>query len=254
MNLQKCPNNHYYDADKFVTCPHCGGGAGVQQSFGAPDDDRTVPVNGAGIGFVAVDTTVPLGGGSSFAAPVDATIPLTPAAGGFNSPVSTPDVTLPITPAAGGFNSPVNVQDNTLPLTHPNGFGDLLDDDKTVPFNVNKAIAKDVVPSVGWLVCVKGLHTGKDFRLVAGNNRIGRGEGMDIRLAGEETVSRENHATVVFEPRMNKFFALPGASRSLAYVNDSVLLTKVELKKNDKIEVGDAVLMLIPCCDDSFRW
>lgn len=23
MNLTKCKNNHYYDADKFISCPHC---------------------------------------------------------------------------------------------------------------------------------------------------------------------------------------------------------------------------------------
>lgn len=23
MNLQKCPNNHYYNSDKFPYCPHC---------------------------------------------------------------------------------------------------------------------------------------------------------------------------------------------------------------------------------------
>ena len=23
MNLQKCENGHFYDADKYQTCPHC---------------------------------------------------------------------------------------------------------------------------------------------------------------------------------------------------------------------------------------
>lgn len=23
MNLQKCANGHFYDADKYQTCPHC---------------------------------------------------------------------------------------------------------------------------------------------------------------------------------------------------------------------------------------
>lgn len=29
MNLTKCSNGHFYDADKFQSCPHCGGGAGA---------------------------------------------------------------------------------------------------------------------------------------------------------------------------------------------------------------------------------
>ena len=27
MNLIQCANGHYYDGDKFSSCPHCKGGA-----------------------------------------------------------------------------------------------------------------------------------------------------------------------------------------------------------------------------------
>lgn len=51
MKLVKCPNNHYYDGDKYTTCPVCSGTV-VQES-----GDETVPLNP---GTSAGDQTLPL--------------------------------------------------------------------------------------------------------------------------------------------------------------------------------------------------
>lgn len=77
---------------------------------------------------------------------------------------------------------------------------------------------------------------------------------MDISLSGENTVSRERHATIIHEPRQNIFIAQPGESRELFYVNGNVVLSPVQLKKNDMMQIGEVQLMLIPCCDEAFRW
>lgn len=37
MNLIKCNNGHYYDADKFPTCPHCSEGAMFNPTVAADD-------------------------------------------------------------------------------------------------------------------------------------------------------------------------------------------------------------------------
>ena len=39
-----------------------------------------------------------------------------------------------------------------------------------------------VQPVVGWVVCIEGPNYGQDFRLVAGRNFLGRGQGMQVRL------------------------------------------------------------------------
>jgi len=109
-------------------------------------------------------------------------------------------------------------------------------------------------PTVGWLVCLKGKFYGQDFRLKSGRNFIGRGANMDVCLAGENTVSRDRHATIIHEPRQNIFMAQPGESRELFYVNGEVVLSSVQLKKNDVLQMGDVQLMLIPCCDSAFNW
>ena len=174
----------------------------------------------------------------------------------------TENVTIPFSSPAGG------TQDigATMPLTPPvtpeppitNDYDNLdfgLDDDaKTISIYQNAKVDTVVMaPTVGWLVCTKGKFYGQDFRLKSGRNFIGRGAGMDVMLAGENTVSRERHATIIHEPRQNIFIAQPGESRELFYVNGNVVLSPVQLKKNDILQIGEVCLMLIPCCDDVFN-
>lgn len=129
------------------------------------------------------------------------------------------------------------------------------DDPKTIGISwSNKMESPDMSPIVGWLVCTKGKFYGQDFRLKSGRNFIGRGADMDVCLAGENTVSRSRHAIIIHEPRKNIFLAQPGDSRGLFYVNGDVVLSSVQLKKNDVLQIGDVQLMLIPCCDEAFQW
>lgn len=130
-----------------------------------------------------------------------------------------------------------------------------LDDSKTISiYQCDKMETQEKSPVVGWLVCVEGKFYGQDFALRSGRNFIGRGADMEICLAGENTVSRVRHATITHEPRKNVFIAQPGESRELFYVNDNVVLSPTQLKKNDVIQVGNVRLMLIPCCDEVFDW
>lgn len=129
------------------------------------------------------------------------------------------------------------------------------DDSKTISiYQSGKMETPQMSPTVGWLVCTKGKFYGQDFRLKSGRNFIGRGAGMDVCLAGENTVSRDRHATIIHEPRKNIFIAQPGESRELFYVNGNVVLSSIELKKNDILQLGEVQLMLIPCCDSAFQW
>lgn len=136
------------------------------------------------------------------------------------------------------------------------GVGSLdMDDSKTISiYQSGKMETPQMSPTVGWLVCTKGKFYGQDFRLKSGRNFIGRSAGMDVCLAGENTVSRDRHATIIHEPRKNIFIAQPGESRELFYVNGNVVLSSIELKKNDVLQIGDVQLMLIPCCDEAFQW
>lgn len=109
-------------------------------------------------------------------------------------------------------------------------------------------------PVVGWLVCVGGKHIGKDFKIIAGKNSIGRNGGNDITLESEESVSREKHAWIIYEPRKREFFAKPGESSGLTYLNDENIFDAKKLSHGDILEFGDTKFIFIPLCGESFSW
>ncbi len=49
MNLKRCSSGHFYDSDKYSTCPHCQSGNNMAMSDVTvpmrPDDSKTVPLS-----------------------------------------------------------------------------------------------------------------------------------------------------------------------------------------------------------------
>ena len=174
MNMIRCPRGHYYDAEQYESCPHCG-------SLGA-QSNKTIS------------------------------------------------------------NTAAKAQTQASNLN---------DFSKTTSFFWEQSGCE---PVVGWLVCTAGDHYGEDYRLKSGRNFIGRSKSMDIALEGETSVSRERHASIVYEPKQNLFLAQPGDASSLFYLNGNVVLTPTEIRKNDRLQIGNTELMMIPCCDSAFEW
>lgn len=256
MKLTKCINGHFYDAEKFSTCPHCAGNATGEVS----DDSVTV-----GYGSdMDEGVTAPLN--QNDFPPVQSQIRMVkPPTGGMNP---------------GNFN---NGNDVTRPLdfggNSDNSWGrniDPDDDEKTVPIwfnddtptegdlptgnvvqnvrNTMHSNTADFRPVVGWLVCTEGKHKGQSFNLYHGKNFIGRNSDMDVWLKNDPSVSRIRHAIIIYEPRERVFFAQPGESHELFYVNDSVVLSTTQLKDRDRISVGETTLIFVPFCSEDFTW
>ncbi len=175
MNLTRCENGHFYDADRFDVCPHCN-----QTSI------STVLENEDG----SKDYTMPL----------EATV-------------------APDSQATIGY------------------FGDV-----------------EVQPVVGWLVAIAGSHFGEGFKLKSGRNFIGRAMDMDVALTGDNSISREKHAVIVYEPKSNIFLVQPGDAKELFYLNEKVVLAATEIKAYDKLNLGETELLFVPCCSDKFNW
>lgn len=127
-------------------------------------------------------------------------------------------------------------------------------DDEPKTIGIYKKKGYDLEPVVGWLVSVEGAHKGKDFRLKAGRNFIGRSNSMDVPVIDDQTVSRDRHAIVVYEPNNHLFIVQPGDAKELCYLNGEVVLTPQTLKLNDVLTVGATKLMFFPCCDGNFNW
>jgi len=143
-------------------------------------------------------------------------------------------------------------EENPIPVTRPQQVpGNVGGENKTVGM-FKKHLGID--PVVGWLVAVTGPEKGKDYRIVAEKNLIGRSESMDIAISGDASISRENHAIVSYNPKKNIFRLFPGESKRLVYLNDDEVITPEELKPFDVIELGETKLQFVPFCCEHFQW
>lgn len=125
------------------------------------------------------------------------------------------------------------------------------------PEGVTKGIFRKrmgMEPVVGWLVAVSGPERGHDYRIISDKNYIGRSEQMEISIAGDETISRENHAIIAYNPKKQVYRLVPGESKRLAYLNDEEVLEPMFLKAYDVIELGETKLLFIPFCGKEFHW
>lgn len=290
MNLTRCNHGHFYDMDKFSSCPHCkNSGAGAESEatvgFGGATGGVTEAYSGN-----AGDVTVPIGMTSpadevstGFESGMDAVEEKTEAAfekisnpnpfvaekkGGFQN-FAGEDPTEPLVSMSSGTQpkemkgtiDPIIPQNQGKSLkevieTVANTTSTATDDGKTVGFYDGALAEKDKVidPVVGWLVCIKGEAFGSSFVLKSGKNFIGRDRKMDVALTGDKSVSRECHAIVIYDPRSRMFLVQPGTSRELFYLNDKVVLGVEAIGSHDILSIGKTELMFIPCCGESFCW
>jgi len=141
------------------------------------------------------------------------------------------------------------------------------DDERTRLFNAPKGRSEPAAesgravtdrssdPVVGWVVVLEGPGKGNSVEIGAGANAIGRGAGQQIQLDfGDDKISRERHAVIVYEPEARQFFVQNGEVRNLTYVEGKVVLGVMPLQGGEKIRVGDTYLQFVPFCGPEFSW
>ncbi len=111
-----------------------------------------------------------------------------------------------------------------------------------------------ISPVVGWLVCVEGTEKGRDFRLHSEKNFVGRASSMDISIAGDDSISREKHAVVTFEPKKRTFWLLPGDASGLVYLNGEMVHSPTQINADDLIEIGQSKLVLVSLSSPQITW
>lgn len=216
MELKRCKNGHSYDPSITPECPECAALAG-----------HTVPL----VGVTRDDYN-------------------------FNTDVNFP------APDPIGKTQPV--KGDTLPVNpQPSKWADA-DDYKTAgyvsdQYNPTMPVGYDtsnqvIRPVTGWLVCVEGAEKGRDYRLHAEMNYIGRSKSNDVVLSSDPTVSRERHALIAYDNREKMFFFAPANGSSLVRQNGRPVLSTVELKSGDRLEIGSGIYLFIPLCGESFEW
>lgn len=113
---------------------------------------------------------------------------------------------------------------------------------------------QEIEPVCGWLVCIEGARVGKDYKIKAGKNFIGRADDMDIQILGDNGVSKRNHAIIVYDPKKKNNVLLPGDSSGIAYLNGEAAYMPTELSPYDVIELGKSKFLFVAFCGEHFEW
>lgn len=138
---------------------------------------------------------------------------------------------------------------NDFPATAPVG-----EQFATTTYKEDIVNENGIVEVRGWLVCLEGAKRGEDFKIRSEKNTIGRGSGNDIKLDFDSSISKGVNAIISYDVRNNKFFIFLGESKNNIYVNDTMLMTPIELKDYDVIEIGTTKMIFRSLCNDAFNW
>lgn len=275
MNLSRCEKGHFYDKEKFATCPHCSGGSANDDSLTTVfTEDATEPLNQAAAPQFAPNfqpEPAPQPAPQVFSAPpvpptAEPTLPTADFSANsmtmaFDNGMDSP--TVPLDDVLN--NQPPVVESGDDDDDHTVGFFDedifsggstSNDTGSTVPVNAaaKPPVNKVSTPCVGWLIAIGGAHIGTDFRLKVGKNFIGRSPQMDVALTEDKSVSRDRQAIVVYEPKEHLYLVQPGEASTLVYKNEQVVLSPEKLEAYDVITVGEVNLLFMPLCNKEFNW
>lgn len=269
MNVVKCRNGDYFDADKYELCPHCGAASIIKIPAKKGTDDtkntnksrwfgkkkksevevKDVSANEQGTFGVFESKN----GDTNEKQQINET---EKSAGYYEDIVLPPD-------------QPQKKSQNSLEHALKEAVGDegktrgyfSLGEEQTVSGRADAECASHsgtvtnaANPVVGWLVGIRGRHLGESFSLVTGRNTVGRGAGNDVVLSRDQAVSREKQCFILYEPKKRQFFIQPGESSSLTYLNNENVMAPLEIKAMDKIELGGTVLIFVPLCTERFDW
>lgn len=228
--LVRCENGHFFDGGKYPDgCPHCNNNHTIAETsfYGKKEED---PAEIQQVNNVVEDVE--------------------PAAV-VNEPEVQPEAEKEHTFI---MEEPEENKEKTILASYaaPVNIPPVQEDDGFTRHFFQQSLGTE--PVVGWVVCVKGVHFGEDFKIKSGRNFIGRSAGMNICLSGDKSVSRDKHAILTYDPKSNTFLIQPGDSSELCYLNDEPVLIPVKLKANDKITLGETELVFVPFCSESFKW
>ena len=226
MKLVRCTHGHFYDADKYSSCPHCESISTGTEPLRI-EDRSSIPVGSWSNG--TTDRQYETGEDVTESIPRDFV--------NYPSGSSSDNVNQRASGKADADDGEVTVPDWAIQF----------DDD-------HKVTASGFALVAGWLVCIEGPGYGRSYEIHPGRNTIGRNARNDISLSGDDSVSRSNHAVIIYEPRRRNYYVQSGDAHELAYCNGEVILGSRTLSDRDTISLGRSRLLFVPLCNASFDW
>ena len=119
------------------------------------------------------------------------------------------------------------------------------------------ASAKDPMddPPTGWLVIVRGPGKGRVLTLGNGMNALGRSESSRLRVDfGDDSISRNNHARIAYDPRQRCFLLSHGEGANLTYLDGDVVMDTQRIAAGAEIQIGDTTMRFQSFCCEAFDW
>lgn len=224
---------HYYDAEKFRGCPYCSSSAN-------DDDTPTLSLNS----YDDDTPTISMAENDVVFFPVDHASENPPEIGEDD----TPTVSLKPNEEEKYKTDTDPDPGKTIELDEEPGFWPVSGQDSGVTVQINE----ECNLTAGWLVCVEGVSKGRDYRIVSGNNMVGREYSMPICIQGDDTISRENHCAVIYDDKHNRFYIMP--KNNTVSMNGELLEKPVELKTGDEFSIGNSRFVFIAFCVGDRKW
>jgi len=221
MEIKQCARGHFYDADANSTCPQCleemrMGGGYVQSSGNGIED-----------------------------------CPPTEAAYNFQQSGKADPESPPLT--GRGMNMD-KAEDIGQTSSYDQSSQKVTDyQEHTAPAEKFRGRGAAFSPVTGWLVCTEGPTKGKDYRIQAGYNYIGRSESMTICIP-DQTISRERHAMIGYDHKNKIFKFAPYMGENAVEVNGEMIMGSVQLSAYDVLTIGNTKLLFVPLCGERFSW
>jgi len=109
---------------------------------------------------------------------------------------------------------------------------------KTQAINIGQFEDTNFKPCVGWVVVMNGVQKGRDFRLVAGRNRLGTDADMEVVLTDPYVSS--HHATIVYDNE--GIYRISDAGSTNGTRVNGKRIEQVQIVDNDSLLIGHTEL------------
>lgn len=143
-----------------------------------------------------------------------------------------------------GFNGNANADAQTEAIDK-----NVDDDQMTIPLYV---IDNEYNPVVGWIISLTGAFKGKSFEIHNGRNFVGSSMSMDIVLTSDISIASENHFSIIFDNKTNRFYVMSGVSS--VFINGKRVTEPCEIFENDLISIGESNYIFVPYCKEGRNW
>jgi hypothetical protein len=124
-----------------------------------------------------------------------------------------------------------------------------------IPVGAIDAVVAEAELPVGWITVIAGPGRGRFLPISLGMNSLGRDNTNRLPVNfGDEMISRNDHAFLIFDEEQKAFWVQHGGKSNLLRVNGNPVMAPTPLANGDVIRLGSTELRFTAFCDPAFSW